>query len=742
MFHRGGRSIDALVSLLPKEHIWDVEGRVRGVSLGDSRFQFFFESAADLQKILNKRPCHFNKWSFALERWEPNCGTSFPENMTFWIKAEGLPAEFWEEAALTNFGNSIGVVRRVDTSKGRLQISVKADAPFRFTKNAQLPTGEIVKVKLFYEKLLRWCVHCRRICHEVDTCPLLDANQRAALVTEEKERFPRISSRGDGHSPFHSNPRDLTVSAHNNHGRNHRSLTRASQPPRRISPDKNSRKDTDRYAPTTSTLRLEGPRHSHHSQQSPRQSSQRVASDRVTNQARPPASDSLKHSSSPIVANVNTLDDGRKRRFEDSFSHEKSYEPSSKGRVGFSRKDQTSSLRHRDDQSGDQNSSPFSDSQVTISDNILAPPRAKQGNSSPAFVRERPFRLNLAKKSSALEKGKGKVGDQNLLLPEDFSETGSSAKKSLNFDSLPSAPADPSSPISLANLSIDPQTVVKKKSWYEETVEEEEGIARNLATGPATILAVKFSQAVSFYSPAVIPPPDIVSPTIVNHEDGWDKDHGLISEALNLDWTEEDEAAYHALEPPENPETNENDDELDDEFVDDDDLLGEELEDLEAIRLQKGLVLPNQVSPNNSKNSTRAEKRKEASGSSGAQELVTGVTDGGLGPVSPKPKKKDSKNKKFAAHVGRGQGNSGLLVNLASKKIHNIKRRSPSKRVSSKSGSLKPSSSRRPSSVPSKAFSRLRSSSLRLLLLVRWGPQTLPILTHEDSSLELSRGGC
>lgn len=33
MFHQGGRSIEALVSLLPKEHIWDVEGRVRGESL-------------------------------------------------------------------------------------------------------------------------------------------------------------------------------------------------------------------------------------------------------------------------------------------------------------------------------------------------------------------------------------------------------------------------------------------------------------------------------------------------------------------------------------------------------------------------------------------------------------------------------------------------------------------------------------------------------------------------------------
>ena len=101
MFHQGGRSIEALLSFLPKENIWDVEGRVWGVSLNDSRFQFFFETEADLKKVLNKRPCHFGKWSFALERWEPNLRAAFPNSMTFWTRTEGIPPEFWEEQILT-----------------------------------------------------------------------------------------------------------------------------------------------------------------------------------------------------------------------------------------------------------------------------------------------------------------------------------------------------------------------------------------------------------------------------------------------------------------------------------------------------------------------------------------------------------------------------------------------------------------------------------------------------------------
>ena len=68
VFHLRGRSIDALINLLPRPRIWNVEGRVRGFNIGNSRFQFDFDNEADLLMVLNKRPCHFNQWSFALER--------------------------------------------------------------------------------------------------------------------------------------------------------------------------------------------------------------------------------------------------------------------------------------------------------------------------------------------------------------------------------------------------------------------------------------------------------------------------------------------------------------------------------------------------------------------------------------------------------------------------------------------------------------------------------------------------
>ena len=90
VFNLQGRSIDALIHLLPRNMIWNVEGRVRGLNLGNGRFQFDFDNETNLLSVLNKRPCHFNQWSFALERWEPFTSESFPNTIPFWISVTGV----------------------------------------------------------------------------------------------------------------------------------------------------------------------------------------------------------------------------------------------------------------------------------------------------------------------------------------------------------------------------------------------------------------------------------------------------------------------------------------------------------------------------------------------------------------------------------------------------------------------------------------------------------------------------
>ncbi|CAA7059509.1 unnamed protein product [Microthlaspi erraticum] len=110
MFNLEGRSVDALIGMLPKEKIWDVEGRVRGFNLGNDRFQFDFDNEADLLKVLSKRPCHFNRWSFALEQWEPSTKEDFPNTIPFWITVRGVPMHYWNNNTFTEIGRVLGTI--------------------------------------------------------------------------------------------------------------------------------------------------------------------------------------------------------------------------------------------------------------------------------------------------------------------------------------------------------------------------------------------------------------------------------------------------------------------------------------------------------------------------------------------------------------------------------------------------------------------------------------------------------
>lgn len=210
------RSVEALLAVLPKPKIWDVEGRVRGMNLGNSRFQFDFNTQADLLKVLSKRPCHFNNWSFPLERWEPHVGDIFPNTMTFWISVQGIPTHFWLTDIFQEIGRNLGVVRAIDADTARVQVTVNVDEPLKFARKARLPSGEIVKLELKYERLFRWCFNCGHISHEERTCPSLTEAQRqerraareAARELTLENHEGRIRTRD---SPLRVNPETASI---------------------------------------------------------------------------------------------------------------------------------------------------------------------------------------------------------------------------------------------------------------------------------------------------------------------------------------------------------------------------------------------------------------------------------------------------------------------------------------------------------------------------------------------------
>lgn len=178
IFNKERCNVEALIAFLPRHSIWDVEGRVRGVDLGNHRFQFDFDSEADLLKVLSKRPCHFNKWSFSLERWAPHVGDSFPNTMTFWVCVTGIPTHFWMDPIFYTFGKRLGLVGKIDARTAKFQVEIDGDQPLKFSLRAQIPSGEIVPVSFEYVNLFRWCHNCHLNSHEVENCPLLSEEER------------------------------------------------------------------------------------------------------------------------------------------------------------------------------------------------------------------------------------------------------------------------------------------------------------------------------------------------------------------------------------------------------------------------------------------------------------------------------------------------------------------------------------------------------------------------------------
>ncbi|CAL9234380.1 unnamed protein product [Arabidopsis halleri] len=158
-FNAEGRSTELLLAVMPKSHIWNVDGRVKGFDLGNGHFQFDFDNEGDLQRVLNKRPCHINRWSLALERWKPNARSDFPNCITFWVQTKGLPREFWSEGPLKSMGKSLAISSN----------------------------GEEHLVTFKYEKLHRYCFTCKLITHEERSCPNLTEDDRIRLRAERAE---------------------------------------------------------------------------------------------------------------------------------------------------------------------------------------------------------------------------------------------------------------------------------------------------------------------------------------------------------------------------------------------------------------------------------------------------------------------------------------------------------------------------------------------------------------------------
>lgn len=138
---------------------WHLQGRTTGSDLGGGCFQFRFEKEEDLQRVLDNRPYHFAYWMMILQRWEPIISTSFPSQISFWIRIRGIPPHFWLEDMICDIGKDLGTLLNHELTKTTARVKVLVDGLKPLVKKAivEYDSGEESLIYLEYERLENYC---------------------------------------------------------------------------------------------------------------------------------------------------------------------------------------------------------------------------------------------------------------------------------------------------------------------------------------------------------------------------------------------------------------------------------------------------------------------------------------------------------------------------------------------------------------------------------------------------------
>lgn len=196
----------SVIDFLPQ--IWNLEGRVARRELGPDKFQFRFESEADLVTVLNKGPYHYKRWMLLLQRWEPIVSESFPSSIAFWIRIHDLPLHFWDDETLDIIGKELGPVKDKVAKDARIRVEFNGLLPLEMNLEIRLPSDEVLLVEFEYLKIEKHCFVCFSLLHEESTCPVKPRNlpppkerklgitQRLALQRIEAEKQRHDDRRG------------------------------------------------------------------------------------------------------------------------------------------------------------------------------------------------------------------------------------------------------------------------------------------------------------------------------------------------------------------------------------------------------------------------------------------------------------------------------------------------------------------------------------------------------------------
>lgn len=169
---------------------WRIVNRARGIALPGDKFQFLFDSEADMRMVLESGAWTFNDWSMTLERWVENPPEDYLKVLPIWIRLRNIPINNNTEATIEEIAGHIGQVTHVaydplkPQSRGYVRVRVLFDVnrPLRNSRKVQTPTGEIVDIGIEYERIRKRCYQCQRLTHDKENCPFNPVNRQSVAT--------------------------------------------------------------------------------------------------------------------------------------------------------------------------------------------------------------------------------------------------------------------------------------------------------------------------------------------------------------------------------------------------------------------------------------------------------------------------------------------------------------------------------------------------------------------------------
>ena len=156
--------------------MWKPAGKLDCVALGVDFFLLKLYLKEDYVKILSGGPWFVGGHFLSIRGWVPNFKPSTLKvfSIAVWVWLPELPVEYYEPSILSDLGNTIGPVLRIDThtateTRGKfagLCVQVDLEKPL-----IRIIKGGGLEHPVQYEGINSMCFSCGRVRHRVEVCP-------------------------------------------------------------------------------------------------------------------------------------------------------------------------------------------------------------------------------------------------------------------------------------------------------------------------------------------------------------------------------------------------------------------------------------------------------------------------------------------------------------------------------------------------------------------------------------------